>query len=289
MSEVEYVLLMAVKSTSKLAVLVCFLIFVSGIVVTNMLGESDDPEIVQKFGKLQMSMWSLFQIMTLDHWVMMTEHITQKRPDMYMFFVIYIFCGSVALLALVPGMFIQFLLMEREFTQISDANRSKKDLQDKWAPLLFELFRVMDVDGSGYVSVSELDKFLNEGDCVMKLKLLGLHEDCDVQDIKHGLFLMWQERSREALDDVIEIEVSYEELVDCIIRIKYDLPEDFLHRSTTQLRLEVKQTLDFMRDEFRKAHHDLHKFDSRLSRYERVSVHSEMSWEQHRPKSNDCM
>merc|ERR1712048_1277666 len=94
----------------------------------------------------------------------------------------------------------------------------------------------------------------------------GLSEECDLHDVKHGLFLLWQDRSKETfgVDDKMQIEVSYEELVDCIMRIKHDLPEDFLHRSTTQLRLEVKQTLDLMRAAFKQAHNELHQFDKDL-------------------------
>eukprot|EP00418_Pyrodinium_bahamense_P068644 CAMPEP_0179099968 /NCGR_PEP_ID=MMETSP0796-20121207/46141_1 /TAXON_ID=73915 /ORGANISM="Pyrodinium bahamense, Strain pbaha01" /LENGTH=67 /DNA_ID=CAMNT_0020797771 /DNA_START=26 /DNA_END=226 /DNA_ORIENTATION=- len=58
LGEVEEVLILAIKATAKLASIVALVVFVSAIVVTNLLYDVSNPKVAASFADLQTSMWS---------------------------------------------------------------------------------------------------------------------------------------------------------------------------------------------------------------------------------------
>lgn len=114
LSEVDYVLLMTMRHLAKLSVIVALVIFVSAIVATNMLWDCDEPEVVAMFGDFWISLWTMFQLMTLDSWIELTDRVIAVRPDMLVFFGFYIFVASIAVMTLVPAIFIELGAIQRE-------------------------------------------------------------------------------------------------------------------------------------------------------------------------------
>lgn len=112
LGDVEYVIIMAGKAMLKLCFLVSLVIFVAAIVSTHLLYDSPDPVVLESFGDLGKSMWSLLKIMTLGEAKAM-NHIVSEHPGMVPFFVAFIFCASIALISLVPAIFIALNLEAR--------------------------------------------------------------------------------------------------------------------------------------------------------------------------------
>jgi len=105
MGDVEDVILMAGKAMIKLSVLVCFVLFSAGVIATQLLYDCDDPEVVEAYGTLPSSMWSLLLVMTLGEAGAMAT-IVEKMPSMVIFFVLFIFSACIALISLTPAIFI---------------------------------------------------------------------------------------------------------------------------------------------------------------------------------------
>jgi len=105
MGDVEDVILMAGKAMLKLSVLVCFVLFSAGVIATQLLYDCDDPEVVEAYGTLPSSMWSLLLVMTLGEAGAMAT-IVEKMPSMVIFFVLFIFSACIALISLTPAIFI---------------------------------------------------------------------------------------------------------------------------------------------------------------------------------------
>merc|ERR1719379_3005405 len=107
MAQAEYVLKTASKATLKFGMMMSTVIFMSGVAFTNLLWDCQDPAVSSMFGNLNRSMWSLFQIMTLDNWVAKTDLIIEERPAIWVFFLMFVFCASICLISLVPAIFIE--------------------------------------------------------------------------------------------------------------------------------------------------------------------------------------
>merc|ERR1719189_3014711 len=101
----------------KLCFLVALVIFVAAVVATHLLYDSSDEKTVGSFGDLGKSMWSLLKLMTLGDAEAMNR-IVLARPPMVAFFVAFIFCASIALISLVPALFIALNLEDRAKQQV---------------------------------------------------------------------------------------------------------------------------------------------------------------------------
>jgi len=137
------------------------LLFLWGLAATEMIGKSEDfqdDEVVQElFGDLLKSMFTMFQLMTLDTWA-----DTIARPvidveghwNFAWFFVGFIGLGVFVFWNLITAIIVNTAF---EITQNDDNSKAKEFEENKKSELaaLAELFLEIDTDGSGELTIDE--------------------------------------------------------------------------------------------------------------------------------------
>merc|ERR1719375_2177349 len=107
-------------------------------------------------------MWSLFKLMTLDGWVHTAEKVIGERPSMMVFFVGFVFCASIAIMSLVPAIFIELHMDAKEREEKELKEQEDRDYRDQQTKVLHRLFLLTDADNSGAVSQPEIEGSFNK-------------------------------------------------------------------------------------------------------------------------------
>jgi voltage-gated sodium channel len=96
MKKVVTGLLAAIPGMASIAALLGLIIFVSGVMATNLFGDVSP----RYFGDLGTSLFSLFQTMTGEAWPDIADDVMAEMPAAWIFFVIYILISTFAVLNL---------------------------------------------------------------------------------------------------------------------------------------------------------------------------------------------
>lgn len=95
-------LLRALPGMGSIAALILLIFYVSAVLTTNLYG-ADFPDL---FGDLGASLFTLFQIMTLEAWGDIARKTMELHPASWIFFVIFILVTSFAVLNLFVGVIV---------------------------------------------------------------------------------------------------------------------------------------------------------------------------------------
>ncbi len=105
--------------------------FISSVMATKLYGQSGDPTLENLFGSLNKSMFTLFQLMTLEDWV---DAIVQPAMDVYpmswLFFIPFIIITSFAILNLFIGVIVESMQSVYK-TEIESADNVEKARSEK--------------------------------------------------------------------------------------------------------------------------------------------------------------
>ncbi len=90
--------------------------YVAAVMATNMYGNTENEEVTELFGDLPRSAYSLFQVMTMDGWrfEVVQKVIDDGNPYAWMFFLIFIFIASFAILNLFIALIVDSLAAEQQ-------------------------------------------------------------------------------------------------------------------------------------------------------------------------------
>mmetsp|Transcript_8398 Transcript_8398/g.19377 ORF Transcript_8398/g.19377 Transcript_8398/m.19377 type:complete len:330 (+) Transcript_8398:3-992(+) len=248
LNEVDIVLVTVAKATFKLSLLVLLVVFISAIVTTNLLWDAPDERVTSQFSDLGTSMWTMFKLMTLDNWIDSAGPVIAIKPCMKIFFVAFIFCGSIALMSLVPAIFIELNLDARKRQATVLAMRRKKELFATKKALLQRLFQIVDDDANGYVSVSEMSRALASDITVRQLQEAGLTKEGELRDLKLGLFDLYEEQLEEHGENA-DPELGEAAFLKSVLDAWGDVDERCLWRSVTSTRKQLRELSNLVRTE----------------------------------------
>ena len=104
--------------TAIIAVMI-LMIYVGAVIATNLFGNTETPEVKALFGDLHSSALSLFQVMTMDGWrfEVMQKVVDDGHPYAWVFFLIFLFLASFAILNLFIAVFVEALQAEHDAVQ----------------------------------------------------------------------------------------------------------------------------------------------------------------------------
>ena len=132
MRKVIEALLRALPGLGSVGALI-FLIFYVGAVLTTKLFGADFPD---WFGSIGASMYSLFQIMTLESWSMgIVRPVMEVHPNAWLFFVPFILATTFAVLNLMVGIIVDAMQSQHKADQAIEAAQA----HDERAAILAEL------------------------------------------------------------------------------------------------------------------------------------------------------
>jgi voltage-gated sodium channel len=125
-------LIAALPGMSSIIVLMAMLFYVAAVIATNLFSAS----FPDWFGSLGASLYTLFQVMTLESWSMgIVRPVMEAYPLAWMFFVPFILLSTYAVLNLFIGVIVSAMQEETEASATAD----RQALHDDTATVLSEL------------------------------------------------------------------------------------------------------------------------------------------------------
>lgn len=115
MRRITEALLKALPGMGAIFAVLALITYVAAVMATNMFGHTDDPEVLQLFGDLPSSAFSLFQVMTMDGWrfEVVQKVIDDGHPYAPLFFLLFIFVASFAVLNLFIALIVDALAADQ--------------------------------------------------------------------------------------------------------------------------------------------------------------------------------
>eukprot|EP00746_Dinoflagellata_sp_MGD_P011750 gnl/MRDRNA2_/MRDRNA2_124765_c0_seq1.p1 gnl/MRDRNA2_/MRDRNA2_124765_c0~~gnl/MRDRNA2_/MRDRNA2_124765_c0_seq1.p1 ORF type:complete len:589 (+),score=99.42 gnl/MRDRNA2_/MRDRNA2_124765_c0_seq1:150-1916(+) len=161
----------AMKMVIWFVLLLVLMLFTAGIFCTIMWGR-DQTYPVNSFRSVPISMFTLFQIVTMEGWPKIYDEASYGHPYSWIFFVLFIFMGNLVLLNMMTGVIVENVLQIARDAEKAQAEKEVK--KRKLATSRLErVFQLLDEDASGDLCKEELT-FLAEDDDA-KEQLSGLN------------------------------------------------------------------------------------------------------------------
>ena len=116
MKRITEALMKALPGMGAIFAVLALVTYVAAVMATNMFGDTDDPDVALLFGDLPRSAYSLFQVMTMDGWrfEVVQKVIDDGNPYAWVFFIIFIFIASYAILNLFIALVVEALASEQK-------------------------------------------------------------------------------------------------------------------------------------------------------------------------------
>ena len=116
MRRISEALMKAIPGMGAILAVLGLVTYVAAVMATNMFGQTETEEVAVLFGDLPKSAYSLFQVMTMDGWrfEVVQKVIDDGHPYAWLFFLIFIFIASFAILNLFIALVVDSLAAEQQ-------------------------------------------------------------------------------------------------------------------------------------------------------------------------------
>ncbi|HPF23998.1 MAG TPA: ion transporter [Hyphomonas sp.] len=116
MKRITEALLKALPGMGAIVAVLALVTYVAAVMATNMYGNTKTEEVRQLFGDLPSSALSLFQVMTMDGWrfEVVQKVVDDGHPMAWLFFLVFIFVASFAVLNLFIALVVDSLAAEQK-------------------------------------------------------------------------------------------------------------------------------------------------------------------------------
>jgi voltage-gated sodium channel len=125
-------LVMAIPGICGIAGVMAIIICVFGLIASKLYG----PSFPEWFGNLHLSVFSLFQIMTLEGWPDIVRIVMKEKPFAWVFFVTYILIATFSVLNLFIAVVVD--AMQRNHAEDTQSEDEKIDVINKKLDLIME-------------------------------------------------------------------------------------------------------------------------------------------------------
>jgi voltage-gated sodium channel len=170
----------ALRVLGWLVVLLLLILYCGAILTTAMIGEHCDEDFTHferckdMFGGVFLSMFTLFQVLTLEGWAMsVVRPIMDVYPSMVFFFLTFLFLTSFGLMNIVIGVIVENTLQAAAQNEDKLREIMEKELHDNLT-MLREIFLEADVDQDGMMSRDEFRLCMDRSDVQEKLSVMEL-------------------------------------------------------------------------------------------------------------------
>lgn len=235
--EVEYTFLSALGSIVRVVILVLMIDFIGAVIITHVLCDVEDEVIREMFGHLSVSMYFLFEVMIdgmnaihvsevaeeAGGFVVITHKVMAVYPSMWIFWVGFVFIGTISLMALVPAITVELNLRdaqrvkdERQMTEWNARVEAQRDLLER-------LFKSVDVDSSNSISREEVNAYLGRKDILSQLgldKVKDAEDEDDVRLVELHQLRMEFTRVYDAVEAEGRTDLDQEEFIEAFRRLR---------------------------------------------------------------------
>merc|ERR1719473_408244 len=178
-------LLESLKTLGWVSLLLVLFLYICAIFTTMQIGQNhadfDDYERAsggwdheEYFGTVPRSMYTLFQVLTLENWADgVARHVLSKMPYMVVFFVLFLMFTTFGLMNLVVG-----VIVENTLSASRNNEEKIKKMQEKERTRVLQhlrdIFLIADKDGNGTLTIEEFEAAIQKPDVMNRLKLIEL-------------------------------------------------------------------------------------------------------------------
>eukprot|EP00746_Dinoflagellata_sp_MGD_P164523 gnl/MRDRNA2_/MRDRNA2_93190_c0_seq1.p1 gnl/MRDRNA2_/MRDRNA2_93190_c0~~gnl/MRDRNA2_/MRDRNA2_93190_c0_seq1.p1 ORF type:complete len:590 (-),score=132.71 gnl/MRDRNA2_/MRDRNA2_93190_c0_seq1:38-1807(-) len=223
-------LLTSMTTLFWMMIIVLLLIYVFGIIATELIGKhaafENDAYAHELFGDLLKSMFTLFQLMTLDTWAdLIARPMMKTHPGLGLFFVFFVTVAVFVVMNLITA-----VIVENAFAIAKDDQEQAAKMMERTKvrelKSLSELFQEIDIDGSGKLTKKEFLTALGNPRVTHKLLLLEMAQqdlieawellddgdgELDISEFAGGLRRMKGEaKAKDVLDTIRRTQNSFE-------------------------------------------------------------------------------
>merc|ERR1719171_1910515 len=170
----------ALRVLGWLVVLLLLILYCGAVLTTAMIGEHCEEDYVSferckdMFGGVFLSMFTLFQVLTLEGWAMsVVRPIVEVNPILVFFFISFLFLTSFGLMNIVIGVIVENTLQAAAQNEDKLRTLMEKELYEN-LKMLREIFLEADVDHDGKMTKIEFNNCMDQPDVQAKLNLLEL-------------------------------------------------------------------------------------------------------------------
>ncbi|MEM1086152.1 MAG: ion transporter [Pseudomonadota bacterium] len=128
-------LLKALPGMGAIVAVLALLTYVGAVMATTMFGDTDNPEVLQLFGDLPSSAYSLFQVMTMDGWrfEVVQKVVDDGHPYAPFFFLVFIFVASFAVLNLFIALIVDALAASERAATDEHLDEIEEELDEEFS------------------------------------------------------------------------------------------------------------------------------------------------------------
>jgi voltage-gated sodium channel len=212
----------ALRVLGWILILISMIIYCAAIFATLAVGEECEEygdvfvRCEDFFGGVFKSMFTLFQMLTLESWAMsVARPVMTRQPAMAGFFVMFLFLTAYGVMNILIGVVCENTLAAAAQNEKKRSRLKNREVQRNFITLR-EVFLSGDSDGDGFITLEELEICLQRPDVEEKLSSLDLP-----RSQAHELFSI--------LDVDSSGQIDVEEFINGILKIKGDCrPKDLM-------------------------------------------------------------
>ena len=132
MKRITEALFTALPGMGAILAVLALITYVGAVMATGMFGHTENEEVALLFGDLPSSAYSLFQVMTMDGWrfEVVQKVIDDGHPYAWLFFLIFIFIASFAVLNLFIALIVESLQEEQKAAQAEMMSEIEEDIEE---------------------------------------------------------------------------------------------------------------------------------------------------------------
>mmetsp|Transcript_111486 Transcript_111486/g.221642 ORF Transcript_111486/g.221642 Transcript_111486/m.221642 type:complete len:664 (-) Transcript_111486:143-2134(-) len=253
------VMLESMKTLRWLVVLVALLVYVTAILCVELVGTDESyPSYTTKldsdrivgvdvfnnyiyFGTTLRSMFSLFSLMTLSEWSIITRPLYEKSPEIVSILVIFTVITAYGMMNVIIGVMVeQALLATRRFEAAKEDQYKEAQMEAVMtvAGMLADFATAG--GGNGALSADDLQKAVDTNEALANMLLkVDLHKNCTI----HELFIL--------IDDDGDGEITQHEFESAMYRL--------LHCTDFQRMCLIQTGLNHVKHTLHKLSHDVQK------------------------------
>lgn len=237
-------------------VLIAIIIYVFSIFMTRTLGipHREDSEIESHFGTVPRSMFTLFQVMTLEGWPTVARNAMRHEPWIWLVFIIFLLATTFSIMNVIVAVIVEGTLDQAGNQKRDLITKEEKEIESL-APKIAELFRLTDENGDGKVTKPEFLAALESEQIASFFKEAGV----DVRQAENLFDILDYDESGsldadEFMDGIIK--ARGEARAKDVLNVQCDLwrYESKVHTSLTSFRESLYSRMDQVDKEIDEVH-----------------------------------
>jgi len=157
-------------------VLITIIIFVFAIFMTRAMGiphGKEDWVVQEQFGRVENSMFTLFQIMTLEGWPDIARNAMDYEPWIWILFIVFLLTTTFSIMNVIVAVIVEGTLGNANDRNADAIKRQAAELE-KHASKVAEMFCATDADSDGQVTKDEFMTSMKRPDVLAYLSEVGI-------------------------------------------------------------------------------------------------------------------